>query len=83
MTSFTPPTTGVSDAPVVTLSINQEWVSFIMGALEALQSRPEYAHSRQGIYATLQEPIWVGDDQTQYDAEQKIEMILNALGKGL
>ena len=79
---FVPPTAGVFDAPAVSISLNVEWRSFVIGALESLLSSPVYGLSDFGVHDRHAAPVWTGDDDAVYAADQEIEKLLNALAKG-
>lgn len=76
---FVPPTAGVFDAPAVFISLNEEWRSFIIGVVESLITPSDYGLSSAGVYAKHPAPVWSGDE---YNADQQIELLMNALAKG-
>jgi microcystin-dependent protein len=83
MSPFPIPTMGAFDVPTVTTALNKEWVTFVIGALETLLTPPTFLQSeRTGVYAVHPEPIWAGDENAQYLADQEIQKIINALMNG-
>lgn len=80
--TFVPPTAGVFDAPAVSISLNVEWRSYVIGVLESLLSSPAYELNSIGIYDRHAAPVWEGDEETVYTADQQIELLMNALVKG-
>lgn len=77
------PAVGAFDAPTVTTSINQEWVTILLSALESYFTPASYSQSpRNGIYMRNPSPVWDGDADAQYDADQELQKIFEALAKG-
>lgn len=64
--SFAPPGELLDDAPAVCVHINKQWVSFVMGVVEAMTR-----HS-----------FWTGSDEDTYGAEQESEKLMLALSEG-
>lgn len=79
---FPIPTKGALDAPSVCLQVNLEWVAFVIGALEGLLIHPPYGMDRNGVYASNPAPVWDGDENAQYAADQEIQKIIAALMTG-
>lgn len=81
--AFPIPTVGVFDTPTVTAAINKQWVTFVIGALEKLLSPRDFGQSeRTGIYVTNPYPVWAGDDEAQYLADQEVQKLINLLMTG-
>lgn len=59
------PSVGIFDAPKASVEISFEWVSHVLGALEALTAAD----------------AWAGDDEDVYDAQQAIEQLMAALNR--
>jgi microcystin-dependent protein len=64
--AFIPPIEALSDSPTVCVQINKQWVSHVMGRVQAL----------------TQDWYWSGDDNVIYDAKQEGEKLMLALALG-
>lgn len=82
MDGFTPPAVGVFDAPAVSVSLNVEWRSFILGVLTKLITPPAFAIGNTDVFMWHADPIWSGDDDSQFLADQEIEKLISALASG-
>jgi len=83
MPPFPIPAVSADDEPSIKVKINKEWVTFVIGALEDLLTRPEWGQSdRTGIYASNPTPVWDGDETAQFNADQEVQRILLALAVG-
>lgn len=64
--AFIPPIEAIDDSPTVCVQINKQWVSHVMGRVQAL----------------IQDWYWSGDENTVYDATQEGEKLMLALALG-
>jgi microcystin-dependent protein len=82
MDGFNPPAAGVFDAPAVSVALNVEWRSFILGVLTKLITPPAFGIGNADVFMWHADPIWSGDDDSQFLADQEIEKLISALASG-
>lgn len=81
MSGFVPPVVGVFDTPTTSLAINVEWRSYIVGVLESLLTDCAF-NLGNDVYMSHTPPVWSGDDDAQFLADNEIQKIISALGNG-
>jgi microcystin-dependent protein len=77
------PPSNFDDEPIVCLHINELWIPVLLGALQAYLNPPEWGMNKNtGVFMVNAEPIWEGDAEQQFLAEQQILGIMTALMLG-
>lgn len=69
------------DEPTTCVRINDLWIPVVLGALQAFLNPPQWGID-QNVFMINPEPIWDGDEESQFLAEQQVLAIMDALMLG-
>lgn len=77
------PPTNYDDEPTVCIRINELWIPVVLGALQKFLNPPQWGIDKNsGVFMINAPPIWEGDEEDQFLAEQQILGIMTALMLG-